>query len=185
MLPWILAAIAALIVLFVLVVATRPADFRISRSATMSCRPEAAFAQVNDFHNWDGWSPWAKIDPNCKVTFEGPPAGVGSVMKWSGNSKVGEGISTITESRPGELVRLKLQFLRPMKCTNTAEFTFKPQGDQTIVTWSNYGQNGFVGNLFHMLLNCDKMLGGEFEKGLASMKTIVESQPARVAVASN
>jgi hypothetical protein len=185
MLPWIIAAIAAVIVLFVLVVASRPAEFRVSRSALMSAPAAECFAQVNDFHNWDAWSPWNKFDPNAKHSLEGPPAGVGAVMKWSGNNKIGEGISTITESRPGELVRLKLQFIRPMKATNTAEFTFKPKGDQTEVTWSMSGRNGFVAKAFHLFMDCDKMVGGEFANGLASMKKIVESQSARVAVVSN
>jgi len=184
--PYILLAVLAVIALFVIVVATRPSEFRVSRSLAMNAPAEECFAQVNDFHNWDAWSPWAKLDPNAKQTYEGPPAGVGSVMKWSGNNKVGEGISTITDSRPGQLVRMNLQFLRPMKATNIGEFAFESHSpERTKVTWSMSGRNGFAGKAFGLFVNCEKMVGGEFEKGLASMKRIVESSNSRVAVGSN
>ena len=184
--PYILLAIAAAVVLFVLFVATRKGDFRVERTTVMNAPAELCFEQVNDFRNWDGWSPWNKFDPDCKHTLEGPPAGVGAVTNWSGNNKIGEGINTIVESRPGELVRMKLQFIRPMKANNIAEFTFKQTApERTAVTWSMTGRNGFMGKLFHLFMNCDKMIGGEFENGLASMKRIVESSSSRVAVASN
>jgi hypothetical protein len=80
---------------------------------------------VNDFHNWEAWSPWAKLDPAAKATFEGPSAGTGAIFKWAGNKEVGEGSMTITESRPSDLIRIKLEFLRPFEATNSAEFTFK------------------------------------------------------------
>src|SRR4029079_18322294 len=104
------AAVAAIVVLFLIVVALQPSDFRISRSAKMAAPPAAVFAQVNDYHNWDAWSPWAKLDPNAQVTFEGPTSGVGAKFIWSGNDKVGQGQQTITESRPDELVQIKLEF---------------------------------------------------------------------------
>src|SRR5947207_814458 len=168
-------SIAALLVLLAIVVAIQPSEFRVSRSAKMSAPPSAVFAQVNDYHNWDGWSPWAKLDPHAKVTFEGPTSGTGSTFTWSGNDKVGAGRQTIVESVPDELVRIKLEFEKPFKATNIAEFTFKPEGDQTLVTWSMFGKNGFMGKAVSLLMDCDKMVGAEFEKGLASMKAIVES----------
>ena len=144
--------IKILIVLAVIVVrvhyprgALRPSEFRIMRSASMLAPPALVFAQVNDFHNWTGWSPWEKIDPALKRTYEGAPAGTGAVYSWSGNKKVGEGRMTVTESRPSELIRIKLEFIKPFAQTNQAEFTFKPQGDQTAVTWSMTGNNGFCG----------------------------------------
>jgi hypothetical protein len=175
MLAYILISAAALIVLFVVIVATRPSDFRVSRSAEMSATPIAAFEQVNDFHNWDNWSPWAKLDPNCKNTFEGPSSGRGARFSWSGNNKIGAGRMTITDSRPGEFVGINLEFLRPFKATNTAEFTFEPQGNQTLVTWSMLGKKNFVMKAFGLFMSCDDMLGKQFDKGLASMKTIVEA----------
>lgn len=170
----ILLALAVVAVIFVGLVAMQPPEFRITRSTTISAPPAAVFAQVNDFHNWNAWSPWAKLDPAAKNFFEGPSAGTGAMFAWSGNSQVGEGRMTVTESRPGERVQIKLDFEKPFKNTNTAEFTFKPEGDQTVVTWSMFGERTFVCKACSLLMNMDKMIGGEFEKGLASMKTIVE-----------
>jgi polyketide cyclase/dehydrase/lipid transport protein len=169
------AVVALLIVGFILVVTMQPSDFRISRSAKMSAPTAAVFTQVNDYHNWDAWSPWAKLDPNAKVAFEGPTSGEGATFSWSGNDEVGAGRQTIVESRPDELIRIKLEFEKPFKATSTAEFTFKPEGDQTLVTWSMFGKNGFMGKAVSLFMDCDKMVGSEFEKGLASMKTIVEA----------
>src|SRR5437870_2501097 len=129
-LVYILIAIAVIILALVVVVAMQPADFRIVRTATMSAPPSAIFAHVNDFHNWSAWSPWEKLDPSLKRTHEGAPAGTGAIYSWVGNKKVGEGRMTVTESYPSELIRIKLEFLKPFKATNTAEFTFKPEGNQ-------------------------------------------------------
>src|SRR2546426_9493937 len=125
----ILAVVAGIVLLFLVFVSLQPADFRIVRTGAVPAPQAAVFAQVNDFHNWEAWSPWAKLDPAAKNSFEGAPAGEGAVFAWSGNSKVGEGRMTITDSRPSELVRIKLEFLKPFAATNTAEFTFKPAGD--------------------------------------------------------
>jgi hypothetical protein len=134
----------------------------------------AAFAQVNDFHNWRAWSPWEKIDPALKRSYEGPQAGAGATYAWQGNKDVGEGRMTILESRPGELVRIKLEFFKPFAATNTAEFTFKPAGDGTAVTWSMSGQNNFLARAICVFVNMDEMVGGQFEQGLAQMKAVVE-----------
>jgi Polyketide cyclase / dehydrase and lipid transport len=171
----ILVALTVIVVLFVAVVAMRPADFRIARSAAMAAPAAEVFGQVNDFHKWNAWSPWAKIDPTMKQTYEGPPAGTGAIYAWSGDGKVGQGRMTLTESRPSDLIRIKLEFLRPFKATNTSEFTFKPQGNQTMVTWSMSGKNNFVFKAFGMFMNMDKMVGGDFEKGLAQLKSVVEA----------
>ena len=175
MLKIILIALAVIVVVFVAIVAVQPSDFRISRSATIAAPPEAVFAQVNGLHNWEAWSPWAKLDSAAKSTYEGPAAGVGAAFTWAGNNKVGEGRMTITESRPNESVRFKLDFLKPFKATNTAEFTFKPEGIQTAVTWSMYGKNSFIGKAVGLFINCDKMVGGQFEQGLAQMKSLAEA----------
>jgi hypothetical protein len=172
------ATLAVIIVALLIVIAMKPNEFRITRSAKMAAPPEVVFAQVNDYHNWDAWSPWAKLDPNAKVTFEGPSAGKGAVFTWSGNDQVGAGRQTIVESHPNELVQIKLEFQKPFQATNTAEFTFKPEGEQTVVTWSMFGQNNFMGKAISLFMDCDKMVGGDFEKGLASLKAIVEAQPA-------
>jgi hypothetical protein len=176
MLIKILVVIAVILVVFVIVVALQPAEFRIVRSsAPISAPPVVVFGQVNDLHKWQAWSPWAKLDPDAKNTFSGPPAGDGAAFAWAGNSNVGEGSMTITESRPNEFVRFRLDFLKPFKGTNTAEFTFKPEGDQTVVTWSMAGRYNFITKAIGLFMNCDKMVGGQFEKGLADLKLLSES----------
>jgi hypothetical protein len=170
----ILIGLAAIVVAFVAYVAMQPSEYRVARSATIAAPAPAVFAQVNDFHNWEGWSPWANLDPNAKATFEGPKAGTGAVFNWSGNDKVGEGRMTLTESRPAELIRIKLDFVKPMEGTSVAEFSFTPQGDRTAVTWSMSGHNNFIARAICLFMNMDKMLGGEFEKGLANLKAVVE-----------
>ncbi len=178
MLKKILLGLAAVIVVLLIVIVTRPEDFRLTRSATMAAPPNVVFDQVNDFHKWDAWSPWAKLDPNCKVTFDGPASGKGAGFAWAGNNEVGEGRQTIVESRPGELVRIKLEFLKPFAANNDVEFTFKPEGAGTKVTWVMSGKNNFIGKAFSLVMDCETMLGPTFEKGLASMKAVVEA-PAK------
>ncbi len=175
MLKIILIAIPIIIVGFLIVVAMQPSDFRITRSATIAAPREVVFAQVNDLHAWDAWSPWAKLDPEAKNSFEGPPSGVGAAMSWSGNNKVGEGRMAITESRLHELIRFKLDFLKPFKASNTAEFGFKPEGDKTLVSWSMSGKNNFMFKAVGLFMNCDKMVGDQFEQGLASLNLAVRT----------
>ena len=161
--------------MFAAFVAMQPSEYRVARSATIAAPPAAVFEQVNDFHKWEAWSPWAKLDPDAKATFEGPPAGPGAIFKWSGNNEVGEGTMTVTESRPAHLISIKLDFVKPMAGTSTTEFTFKPQGDQTNVTWAMFGQNNFVSRAICMFMNQDKMVGGYFEQGLENLKAMTEA----------
>ena len=112
-----------------------------------------------------------------KLTFAGPATGPGASYSWVGNNQVGEGRLTIIESRPNDLVRIKLEFMKPFAATNTAEFTFKPEGDKTAVTWSMQGNNNFIAKALHLVMNMDKMVGGQFEKGLADMKLVAEAAP--------
>ena len=169
----ILIALGIVAVVFVVVVALRPSDFRVTRSATVAAPAEAVFAQVNDLHNWEAWSPWAKLDPAAKTTYDGPAAGVGAGFAWDGNNKVGQGHMAITESRPHELIRFKLDFLKPFKGTNMAEFTFKAEGNQTEVTWTMSGEYNFISKAIGLFINCDKMVGGQFEQGLAQLNSVV------------
>jgi hypothetical protein len=145
------------------------------RSATIAAPATAVFAQVNDFHNWQEWSPWAKIDPAAKNTYSGAARGTGAVFSWDGNSKVGEGTMTITESRPNDLIRIKLEFRRPFKGVNDVEFTFKPDGNKTLVTWSMAGRKNFITKGIGLLMSMDKMIGGQFEQGLANLDSVVAS----------
>ena len=141
----------------------------------MSAPAPAVFAQVNDFHKWEAWNPWGKIDPAMKQTYEGAPAGIGAIYTWVGNKNVGEGRMTLTESRPSDLIKIKLEFFKPFAGTNIAEFTFMPAGNQTAVTWSMAGKNNFMAKAIHLFMNMDKMIGGQFETGLKQMKSIVEA----------
>jgi hypothetical protein len=177
MLKKIVIGLAVIVVVFIVIVALQPSEFRIVRSATISAPAPAVFAQVNDFHKWDTWSPWAKLDPAMKKTYDGAPAGTGAIYSWSGNDQVGEGRMTLTESRASDLIRIKLEFMKPFAATNTAEFSFKPEGNQTVVTWSMFGENNFVAKAFGLLMNMDKMVGGDFEKGLAQLKSVMEAAP--------
>ena len=172
-----LMLLAAIVVVFIAVVALQPAEFRVTRSGSITAPAPAVFPHVNDLHNWEAWSPWAKLDPAAKSTFEGPREGAGAVMAWAGNNKVGEGCMTIVESRPNEFIRFKLEFFKPFKAVNAAEFTFKPESNQTVVTWSMSGTNNFMAKAVGLIINCDKMVGGQFEQGLANMKSVVESAP--------
>ena len=167
-------ALAAVIAVFLIIVALQPSDFRIERSATIAAPPAVVFTQVNNLHKWEGWSPWMKLDPGAKQTYEGPEEGTGAIFRWVGNSKVGEGSMTVTASKPAELVTFRLDFLKPFAGTNIAEFTFKPDGSQTAVTWSMTGKKSFIPKIFCMFMSMDKMVGGQFEKGLADLKTISE-----------
>ena len=171
MLEKILIGLAVAVVVLAVVVALQPAEFRVSRSAVIAAPPAAVFAQVNDLHNFQTWNPFARMDPAAKNTFEGAPAGVGAALAWSGNAQIGEGRMTIVESRPNELVRIRLDFVRPFASTSFAEFTFVPAGGRTAITWSMTGQKNFVAKAIHLVMSMDRMVGGRFEQGLAALES--------------
>jgi hypothetical protein len=168
-----LAALAAFI-------ASRPAEFRVSRSRTIAAPPAVAHAYVNDFHKWSEWSPWEKLDPTMKKEFSGAPAGPGAAYYWVGNSKVGEGRMTITDSRPPQGVTLRLEFIKPWTATNTTQFDFAPSGSGTNVNWAMTGHHNFMTKAFGLFMNMDKLVGGDFERGLANLDaaTAVAAKPA-------
>jgi hypothetical protein len=176
---YILIGLAVVLVAFAVIVAMQPADFSVTRSTNISAPPSVPFAQVNDFHKWDAWSPWAKLDPAMQTSFAGPSEGAGAVYSWVGNSKVGEGRMTIANSHASDLIRLKLEFYKPFTATNVAEFTFQPQGNQTNVTWKMSGKKNFVTKAMGLFINMDKMIGGQFETGLSQMKAVSEAAAAK------
>lgn len=178
MLIKILIVLAVIVAVILAIAATRPADFSCSRSAIISAPTLTVFAEANDYRKWVVWSPFEK-DPAMKRIFSGATTGVGAVYDWSGNREVGEGRATIVESRPGELVRMKLEFVRPFAGTNMAEFAFKPMGAQTVVTWSFTGHNNFMCRVISLFVNMEKMVGSQFEQGLASLKTLTEKPVAK------
>lgn len=168
----------AVVIILVIVVALQPSEFRVTRSTVIAVPPAEAFAQVNSFHKWEAWSPWAKLDPQSTAEFDGPPSGKGAIFMWAGNDQVGEGRMTITESQPYELIRIHLEFFKPMADTSTTEFTFTPEGDETKVTWSMFGKSNFIQKAVCLVMNMDQMLGGYFETGLAQMKKVAETDSA-------
>jgi carbon monoxide dehydrogenase subunit G len=176
MLLTILIAALLLLIAFLIVVAIQPSTFRVSRSAEIAAPPDAVFTEVNDLHRWEAWSPWAKIDPASRTTYAGAESGEGAIMSWAGSDKVGEGRMTITESQADQRIRIRLDFIKPFRATNTAEFTFEPTGNGTSVTWSISGERNFVFKAMGLLINCDKMMGGQFDKGLAQLKAVAEAR---------
>lgn len=165
------------LVTMAIVVALQPSEFQIARTATITAPPRAVFDQVNDLRKWDAWSPWAKLDPAAKVSFEGAKAGAGAAFKWSGNDKVGEGKMTVTDSKPASLVKLKVDFVKPFEGSSVSEFSFKPDGKGTAVTWNVSGRNdNFFAKAICLVTNMQASLGGEMEKGLAQMKAVAEGR---------
>ena len=169
MLKKIALVLVVLLVAFAAFVATRPADFRISRSRTVAASPGVVYAYLNDFHNWPQWSPWEKLDPGMKREHSGSPAGQGASYAWSGNNDVGEGRMTITDSRPNQGVTMRLEFIKPFAATSTAQFDLAPSGAGTNVTWSMTGHNNFMAKAAGVFMDMDKLVGGDFEKGLANL----------------
>src|SRR5206468_3186084 len=149
--------------------------FRIERGTTIKAPPEKIFALINDFHNWGSWSPWEKMDPTMKRTHSGPPSGLGAVYEWEGNKKVGKGRMEIVESSSPSKTVIKLDFFKPFEAHNTAEFTLEPQGDSTNVTWAMHGRQPYMLKVMCLFMDMDKMVGKDFETGLANMKAAAEA----------
>jgi hypothetical protein len=180
----IIIGVATVIVLFVIVVATRPATFHIERSTTIAAPPEHAFAQVDDFRAWRNWSPWEKLDPSMNRTYGAKVSGPGATYAWVGNKEVGEGRMTIEQSTPPAKVAIKLEFIKPFAATNIATFAFQPVPSGTKVTWAMDGKNNFMAKAFHLFMDVDKMVGADFERGLSAMKALAEAS-ARAGVQAN
>ena len=181
MLRKILIAVAVLIIVLVIVIATRPGTYRVTRSATMAAPPTVVYAQIADFHRWDAWSPWAKLDPAMKATFGGSPSGPGAAYAWTGNDKVGEGKMLITAARPGQEVDIKLDFLKPFEATSATSFVLEPAGAGTKVIWSMSGDSNFFMKAMSLVSDMDAEVGKDFDRGLASMKTVSEAEAKRQA----
>jgi uncharacterized protein YndB with AHSA1/START domain len=161
-------------------IGTRPESFRIERSAVIGAPPEVVFTLIDDFHQWGRWSPWEKIDPSMQRTFEGPSAGPGARYAWAGNREIGKGRMTILESRPGELVSIRLEFFEPFAATNEARFQLAASGTGTRVGWSMEGKNGFVGKAISLFMDMDEMVGTAFEQGLADLDTAARAETQRL-----
>lgn len=167
------------IVLIILVAAvlaiamTKPDSFRVERKIGIKSSPNKIFPLIDDFHNWSSWSPWERMDPAMRRTHSGAASGQGAVYEWEGNSKVGKGRMEITEASPSK-VTIKLDFLKPFEGHNVAEFTLEPQSDSTSVTWAMYGPAPFFSKVMQVFVSMDKMIGKDFDSGLANLKAIAE-----------
>lgn len=174
MLKKILIVLVAIVALFLVVVAVQPDSFSVERSALIEATPEELYLQVENHRNFVKWNPFNELDPHVVNRFSGPESGVGAVCSWKGNSKIGAGSSTIIESKPHELVRLRMDWKEPMESTSKVDFTFAEKGGKTLVTWKLYGPQNFVGKAFSIFMSPEKMCGPMFEKGLADLAKIVE-----------
>ncbi len=181
----VLIAVPAALALLAGVIVTRPATFHYERSITIASPPEGVFAQVNDFHAWAGWSPYDKLDPQMKRTYEGPSAGSGAKYAWSGNHQVGEGAMTIERSDAPSQIVIRLDFVKPMEATNMATFTFAKAPEGTKVTWAMDGKNTFLGKAASLVLDMEKLVGSDFERGLVALKAQAEAASNASAHASN
>ena len=150
-----------------------PSQFTITRSRRIPYPATPIFELVNDLHNWKIWSPWEKLDSEIQYNYSGSQSGEGANMHWVGNKKVGEGVAYIVDSVAPHIICLKLDFKKPIKATYTAEFTFRPEREATHVTWTISGKNSVIGKIFYSIINYDKMVGTQFEKGLASLEEVV------------
>lgn len=166
--------ILGIIIALVIYINSQPDDFSFQRSTTIKAAPEKIFGFINDFHNWNMWSPWEKLDPTMEKKFSGAEQGVGAIYEWNGNNKVGQGRMEIVESRPGEKVSLKLDFFKPFEAHNMTDFILESKNGTTEVRWIMSGKNTFMTKAMHMVMNMDKMLGKDFDSGLAALKEISE-----------
>ncbi|MGH7738701.1 MAG: SRPBCC family protein [bacterium] len=170
-----LLGLAALIGLFFLTASFQPDQFTFSRSIFVEAKPSVCFGLVDNFHNWRKWSPWAQMDPGMQVAYDGPISGVGARYVWSGNGKVGAGKMAMVKARKPSVVDINLEFLRPMKGSDLAEFTFNPKGPGTQVTWTMSGPLNLLEKAVRMVYDTDKMLAPDFERGLTQLKAAAEA----------
>ena len=177
MIKKLLLGLVGVIAIILVIASFQSDDLSISRSKTIAAPPEAIFKVVNDFRQWDAWSPWAKLDPEMKKSLEGPPEGVGALYKWSGNSEVGEGSTKLIESKPNELVGMKLEFVRPFAGSSDVQFTFVPEGEGTKVTWAMQSKKPFIGKVMGMFMDCEKMCGDQFIEGLDNLAKVTTAAP--------
>ena len=172
--------IAIIVVLILIAVvfalaASKPNEFAVERAVRIAAPPERIFPHIADFRRWGAWSPWERMDPAMRKTYSGSATGTGSVYEWEGNSKVGKGRMEMTEVTAPTTAIIKLDFLKPFEAHNTARFTLAPADGGTNVTWSMFGPSPFVTKVMGVFMNMDQLVGKDFERGLASLKTVSES----------
>jgi hypothetical protein len=170
----IITVVVIIVAVIVIVAAMQPTDFKVERSLVINAPAEGIYPYFNSPRLFDAFNPFAKQDPKIQLTYSGPESGPGARSSWLGNTQVGEGSVEIIESVPNKRVRVRLDFKKPMEATNYGEYTMAPEGTGTKVTWTMTGQKNLVQKIFCLFMNMDKMVGGEFEKGLVSLRQLVE-----------
>jgi uncharacterized protein YndB with AHSA1/START domain len=171
----IVAVVLAIAIAVILILAsTKPATFSVRRSAVMQAPPERIFPLVADFHQWTNWSPWENRDPALKRSYSGAESGKGAVYAWEGNKNVGSGRMEIIDASSPSKIAIKLDFIKPFEAHNTAEFSFLPERDATNVIWLMHGPSSFMSKVMHVFMDIDKMVGRDFEAGLANLKKLTE-----------
>lgn len=171
----IIAILLVLLIAGVLIVASmRPNTFRVQRSIDIKAPADKIYPLINDYKHWASWSPYEKVDPAMKRTFRGAPSGKGAIYEWDGNKNVGRGRMEIIDAVPSSKIDIKLDFFSPFEAHNMAEFTMVPKGENTNVTWAMHGPVPFMAKIMHMIFSMDRMVGGQFEQGLANMKAVAE-----------
>ncbi len=175
MLKKIALTLAAVLVLVLAYAAVQSPDYVISREITINSTPEKIFPYLNNSKLAESWSPWMELDPQAKMTYSGPDAGPGSKASWDSEGKLGVGGATIIESVPNERVDLKLEYTKPFEMTQDAQYAIRSDADRSVVSWSVRGKNNFIGRIMCIFMDMDKMVGANFEKGLANLKAKVEA----------
>ena len=170
----ILAIVVLVIAAVLLYASTKPDVFSVRRSIVINASAAKIFPLINEFRNWSAWSPYEHRDPDMKRGYAGPPSGKGAVYTWEGNSKVGSGRIEIAGTEPPSKVAIKLDMLKPFEAHNDVAFTLVPEGAATRVTWAMTGPVPYLAKIMHVFMNMDKMVGGDFEAGLAKMKAVAE-----------
>ena len=147
--------------------------FTVTRSTVIAARAEDIYPLLESFREWPKWSPWETIDPDMQRSFSGAISGVGAKYAWRGNRKAGSGTMEIVDTAKPSRVDIRLEFTKPMKALNPTTFTLVPEGSGTRVTWTMTGENKGIGRVVMMFMSMDKMVGGDFEKGLAQLARAV------------
>jgi hypothetical protein len=174
-----LAAAIVLALAVVLVLAWRqPPAFSVRRSVVVQAGPERIFPLIEDFRRWPAWSPWEDRDPQMRRDYAGAAHGIGATYAWEGNKAVGKGRMAITGVQPPRQVDIQLDFLQPFEAHNRAVFSLQPGGGGTEVSWEMTGPTNAVTRLMQVFGAMDRMVGKDFEAGLAKLKAVAEQERA-------
>lgn len=172
----ILSIVGTIIGILLIYAGVKSPQMEISRELLIKATPEIIFPYLNNSQKMNDWMPWQNSDPELKMLYSGPSEGAGSRSSWDSSGKMGTGYAEIIESIPNQSVKTKLEYTKPMVMSQVATMSLVPaENGETLVRWSVTGHNSFLFRLIGIFMNMDKMVGGEFEKGLTTLKTITET----------